>query len=132
VKLLVDSSAFYASLDGRDANHVAANEGFVARTRSGDRLWTHNYVIAEACALVQRRLGAEAASDLLARLVPLTEILWISADVHESAVAAFLAAPSRAVSLVDRVSFEVMRRDGFDAAFAFDADFVNAGFRTIP
>jgi predicted nucleic acid-binding protein len=30
------------------------------------------------------------------------------------------------------VSFEVMRREGLDAAFAFDADFAAAGFQTIP
>ncbi len=132
MKALVDTSAFYAALDRVDANHAAANDEFIASIRRGDRLYTHNYVVSEACALVQRRLGADAAADLLARLVPLTEIVWIGPAIHDAAVAAFIAAGSRAVSLVDRVSFEVMRREGVDAAFAFDADFVRSGFRTVP
>ncbi len=132
MKALVDTSAFYAALDRLDRNHAAANNGFIASIRRGDRLCTHNYVVSEACALVQRRLGADAATDLLTRLVSLTEILWIEPALHDAAVAAFIAAGSRAISLVDRVSFEVMRRESLDAAFAFDADFVRAGFRTMP
>jgi predicted nucleic acid-binding protein len=34
--------------------------------------------------------------------------------------------------LVDWVSFEVMRRERIESAFAFDADFDAQGFRTIP
>jgi predicted nucleic acid-binding protein len=132
LKLLVDSSAFYAALDGRDLNHAAANDEFADAFRRGDRLSTHGYIISEACALVQRRLGADAAVDLLSRLVPLTEIAWVGPELHEAAVAAFIAEPSRSVSLVDRVSFELMRRDQVETAFAFDSDFVTAGFRTVP
>jgi predicted nucleic acid-binding protein len=43
-----------------------------------------------------------------------------------------LAAARRKVSLVDWVSFEVMRRTGIDVAFAFDDDFRAQGFRTVP
>jgi predicted nucleic acid-binding protein len=93
---------------------------------------SHNYVVTETCALVQRRLGAEAAIDFIQRLVPLLELIWIELDTHRSAAATFVGSPSRSASLVDLASFEVMRRDGLDAAFAFDADFAAAGFQTIP
>jgi predicted nucleic acid-binding protein len=43
-----------------------------------------------------------------------------------------LAAVRRDVSLVDWVSFEVMRRSGIGTAFAFDRDFRRHGFATIP
>jgi predicted nucleic acid-binding protein len=33
---------------------------------------------------------------------------------------------------VDRVSFELMRRRHIDGAFAFDPDFTDHGFTTIP
>jgi predicted nucleic acid-binding protein len=36
------------------------------------------------------------------------------------------------VSLVDRVSFELMRREGIERALAFDDDFTEAGFETVP
>jgi predicted nucleic acid-binding protein len=38
--------------------------------------------------------------------------------------------PSR-VSLVDQISFLVMRRRQVDTAFAFDPDFVSAGFHLV-
>lgn len=130
--MLVDSSALYALLDRRDANHDAAEAAFEDLLDSRDRLASHNYVVTETCALVQRRLGAEAAIDLIQRLVPMLDLIWVERDTHESATARFVASPSRSTSLVDLVSFEVMRREGMDAAFAFDRDFLSAGLRTIP
>jgi predicted nucleic acid-binding protein len=38
----------------------------------------------------------------------------------------------RRTSLVDWVSFEVMRRRGIETAFAFDRDFATAGFAVVP
>jgi len=40
-----------------------------------------------------------------------------------------MGAMRASVSLVDSVSFEVMRHEGIDQAFAFDADFEAQGFR---
>lgn len=51
---------------------------------------------------------------------------------HDTAVAALLAALPTKTSLVDYVSFQVMRDRGIRRAFAFDTDFVNAGFETVP
>ncbi len=47
-------------------------------------------------------------------------------------MAALLAAGHRSVSLVDWVSFELMRAERIDCAFAFDADFARQGFATVP
>jgi predicted nucleic acid-binding protein len=38
----------------------------------------------------------------------------------------------RRVSLVDWVSFELMRRLRLEAAFAFDRNFAGQGFATVP
>jgi uncharacterized protein len=65
-------------------------------------------------------------------LLPPIEIVFVDEELHRSAVTAFLAAIRRAVSLVDWVSFEVMRRRAIDTAFAFDRDFAVEGFKTIP
>ena len=48
------------------------------------------------------------------------------------ATSTLLGSVSRAVSLVDWMSFVVMRAQGIDRAFVFDADFAHQGFRTIP
>jgi hypothetical protein len=53
---------------------------------------------------------------------------WVDEPLHRAALAAHRGTGA-SVSLVDNVSFEVMRREGIDQAFAFDADFEAQGFR---
>jgi predicted nucleic acid-binding protein len=89
-------------------------------------------VLAEASALVQRRLGPSAVRDLHEDLEPLFDVVWVDEDLHAAAVTALLAAVRRRTSLVDLVSFELMRRRRIDAAFAFDRGFALAGFRVVP
>jgi uncharacterized protein len=88
--------------------------------------------VLEATALVHRRLGGVATRDLLEELVPTLEMTWVGAELHDRAVSALLGAARRRVSLVDWVSFEVMRRHGIEQAFAFDRDFAAQGFETVP
>ncbi len=129
---LVDTSALYAYLDERDANHAAARDAFRSLLDAGERLTTHNYVVIESCALVQRRLGALAVRSLLDDVLPVIEIRFVDESIHRMAVAAMLGSVSRRVSLVDWTSFVVMRERGIEQAFAFDADFSQQGFSTIP
>lgn len=125
-----DTSALFAVLDRDDDNHGAAAAAFGGLIEEG--LVTHNYVIVESAALAQSRLGADAVRALIQDVVPAIRTLWINEDVHRAAVAAFIAASRRKISLVDWVSFEVMRREGIERAFAFDRDFVSQGYRTVP
>lgn len=58
---------------------------------------------------------------------------YLDDDLHEAAVTALLAAAQRQLSLVDWVSFTVMRRRVIDEAFAFDDDdFTDQGFTLVP
>lgn len=118
-----------ALIDAGDDCHAAA-AGYYAS--SNDSLLTHNYVVVETISLVQRRLGGPAVRLLVEDILPDVEPVWIGEDVHRAAEAALLSAPRRRVSLVDWVSFEVMRREGIDRAFAFDRDFAAQGFETLP
>ena len=125
--IFVDTSAFFALADGRDARHGEATRSFEALLRAGRRLVTHSYVLVESTALLQRRLGRRQAIEL-ASGVAAFEIEWVDEPLHEAAVLALGDQP-RGISLVDQVSFLVMRRRGIHEAFAFDADFTAAGFR---
>lgn len=64
--------------------------------------------------------------------MPVIAIRWVDEEIHRAATSAFLAAVRRRTSLVDWVSFEVMRRDGIEQAFTFDRDFVSTGFEIVP
>ncbi len=129
--LLVDTSALYALLDGDDPNHESAKT--VWSTLPEDQVpVTHNYVLLETGALVQRRLGFEALQSLVDEVLLPVSTLFVDEELHRTAIAMTLAARRREVSLVDRVSFEVMRRLGLTTAFAFDAHFNDFGFKVLP
>lgn len=129
---MVDTSAFYSALDRRDPNHAEAARCFVEVLRGDETLLTHNYVVLETFSLLQRRLGIPAARHFLDELLPGVPVHWIDQGLHDRAIAACLATGSRGLSLVDCISFDLMRLRGVDRAFAFDADFKAQGFRLLP
>ena len=125
----VDTSALIALLDEDDIRHVEAVRTFRWLVREAD-LVTHNYVQVEALAVAARRLGPAAADRLVDRLFPIARTIWVAEPLHRAALAA-LQASAAPVSLVDHVSFLVMRQLGVDVTFAFDADFEAHGFRRV-
>lgn len=129
----VDTSALYALLDEDDENHLAA-AAWIAQwgSQPAELLSTHTYVIVETAALVHRRLGSQAVRVLFDAFVPAMSVMFVDSVLHERAVSAYLASIGRRVSLVDRVSFELMRVERLDRAFAFDRDFVAEGFAVVP
>ena len=127
MKVFVDTSALLAILDEDDRYHREAAETFRA-LMVGMELVTHNYIEVETLALARRWLGAGAVARLMDRLLPSMTTTWVDEPLHRSALAAHRGAGA-SVSLVDSVSFEVMRHEGIDQAFAFDADFEAQGFR---
>jgi uncharacterized protein len=130
----VDTSALVAVLDQTEINHSFASAWLSGPARMTEGpLITHNYVVLETVALVHRRLGPAASRSLLQELLPVIRVFYVGQPIHERAVSSFLLAlRRRSTSLVDLVSFEVMRELGIEQAFAFDRDFEELGFRTVP
>lgn len=129
VSVFVDTSALYALLDGDDAGHERAMRG--SERILGEELLTHSYVIVETVSLVRRRLGAEAAMRLIDEVLPAIKVVDVDAALRGRAMAAYRAAVSSAVSLVDRTSFEFMRALAISEAWALDADFETEGFKLV-
>lgn len=129
--LFVDTSALYALMDRDDLNHASATR-FWNQIDAAETLLTHNYVLVETSALVQRRLGVEALRMLVDELTLPISTVFVDRTVHEAAASGVLGAQLRQLSLVDMVSFEVMRRAGIRAAFAFDDHFARFGFGIQP
>lgn len=126
--IFVDTSAIYAWADSADPNHRPAVRALAAILASAEELLTHNYVLVESIALLQARLGLSAASKL-AKDSTRFVIEWVDEDLHASGIRELDRSRERRVSLVDHISFLVMRRRAVATAFAFDADFRAAGFR---
>jgi predicted nucleic acid-binding protein len=130
--VFVDTSAFYAILDVDDDNHRQASDTLKHLREARAHLVTSNYVIAESCGLIQRRLGMKVAGAFRSHVLPIVKISWVDEYVHEDGFNYFLTCGRGGPSFVDSVSFAVMRNQGTDKAFAFDKHFSEQGFERIP
>jgi uncharacterized protein len=131
MSVFIDTSALYALLDDSDARHREAARTWARLLDANKDLETHNYVISESAALVQRRLGVKRFPDLFDGLLPLVRVVWVDEEIHRRAVGAVRAAAKSGLSLVDCVSFEIMRLRANEAAFAFDRHFEEHGLAVL-
>ncbi len=132
MRVFIDTSAFYALLDRDDQHHLGAKKLWIDILKGENTFLTSNYVLIETFALLQSRLGIDAVRRFQENILPLINIEFVESDTHRSAISALLSASRRNLSLVDCVSFEVMRYSGFRTAFAFDPHFKEYGFSVIP
>jgi uncharacterized protein len=126
--IFLDTSAIYALADVADLNHGQVREHFRRALDAGEAILTHNYILVESMALIQKRLGLRAATHF-ARDVKAFEVVWVDEATHDAAAAHLETTGKRGVSLVDEVSFLVMKKHGIGTALALDPDFLVAGFR---
>ena len=127
----VDTSALFAVLDADDANHASAGRIWRNLLDEREEMVCSNYILIESFALFQRRLGLEAVRTFRSDVVGVLQVRWVDEALHAAGVAALLTAGRRQLSLVDCVSFELMRRLALTSAFAFDDDFADQGFACL-
>jgi predicted nucleic acid-binding protein len=129
--VFADTSAVLALLNTDDDNHHRAVRAFEALKARHARLVSTSFVLVETYALVGRRLGLDAVRSLRSDFMPLLDIVWIDAPLHEAGLDLLLGRGKRQLSLVDAVSFVVMRQAKVDEAFAFDPHFEQEGFSLV-
>jgi predicted nucleic acid-binding protein len=127
-RVFVDTSGFYAFLDGTDRFHASAKELFLRARDEEWHLFTSSLVVHETWALIQARLGWEAVEDWLNNLLAPCEIIWVNEQLYSLGAARARQARERRLSLTDCVSFEVMLREGCREALAEDEHFAFFGF----
>ena len=130
--VFVDTSALYALLDADDSGHASVQIAWTEILQSDTFLVTSNYILVESSALLQNRIGSEAVRVFQEDIVPLLDVRWVDEAMHQTATGALLVAGRRKLSLVDCVSFEVMRQGGIRTAFTLDRHFSAQGFEIIP
>ena len=126
---LIDTSAIYALADRNDANHAVALARFSRLLQDRVVLVLHNYILIEALALLQHRLGLSSAVAFAESSVAF-DTRWVTDEIHREATLRWQRG-KRTLSFVDHVSFVVMQHAGIESAFAFDPDFEGAGFRLV-
>jgi predicted nucleic acid-binding protein len=132
VTVFVDTSAFYALLDGDDDNNPAAAAEWERILGAEISLVTTAFVLVETLALLQHRIGLDAVQAFHEDVYPLLHVEWIGETDYEAGANAVLSAQRRDLSLVDCVSFVLMRRLGLRRVFAFDHHFGEQGFECVP
>jgi len=132
MRMFIDTSAFYALVDRDDENYQKGKTAWTEILEAGHTLVTSNYVLVETFALLQSRLGLDAVRGFHQDLVPILHVEFVTSDLHRLGVAALLSASRRGLSLVDCVSFEVMRNSGIKTVFTFDSHFKEQGFSVVP
>ncbi len=130
-RVFVDTSAVLALMNPKDEQHVSARRAFEILGAQRADLLTTSLVLVETYALLGRRLGLAAVRAFRADLAPLCETAWVDEPTFESGLDLLLARKKRDLSLVDAVSFLVMRQRGLDQAFAFDPHFEEEGFSLV-
>ena len=126
--VFADTSALLPLLNADDDDYGMALSAWDRLEQKRARIVTSNYVLLETVALAQKRLGFDAVRDFLENIVPLFEVEWVDRDIHDAAARELVAVRRRKLSLVDFVSFHVMRRLGVQLALAFDSHFGEHGF----
>lgn len=133
-EIFVDAGAWIAISDSGDQHHPAGVALLPELFKQYRLLVTTNLVVAEVYVLIRRRGGGSAALKFLQTVQQSNRILKICADAAQDAEAEKILRQyaDRDFSLVDAVSFAVMRERRISTAFAFDRHFVTAGFALVP
>lgn len=136
-ELFVDTSAWMAIVDAKDANHQAATT-FQNEIGSNSRLVITNYILDELLTLVLMDLGYQHAVEIKSKLDRLRqagvlEVVWVDAGLADAAWSVFERFNrDKRWSFTDCVSFAVMTALGIIEAFAFDHHFDQMGFVRKP
>jgi predicted nucleic acid-binding protein len=134
VPALVDTGALLAISRKADQYHARATTIAERHHRGGGSYVGTTLILGELHAHLLFLRGPAEARAVVLRLLddPAHSWLEVSADLVRSAVQNWLQRfTDQDFSLVDAVSFEVMKRERLTHAFAFDHHFEVAGFRLL-
>jgi predicted nucleic acid-binding protein len=120
----VDSSAYYALIDAHESRHAAALVILRRLVSEHWRVYTSNFIVAEAHALILNRLGHRFGAQFLAEVDRgATVVLRVTEDDEQQAREILARYSDKDFSLTDGTSFAIMERIGISFAFTFDDDF---------
>jgi predicted nucleic acid-binding protein len=131
-RVLIDSAAYYAILDQQERTHPQAATTLNQLAVERWRLFTTNFIVAEAHALILGRLGYYHATQFLRQFeAGATTVLRVTQADEERARRVIYQYHDKRFSMTDATSFVIMERHRIGVAFTFDHNFVQYGHQTL-
>jgi predicted nucleic acid-binding protein len=131
-RVLVDSSAYLALLDGSDEHHAQAQAILRQLTQRGSRHYTTNAMLFECHALVMSSLGVGSALQFVQGIrASNTVIVRVRQSDEERAIQILGQYTDKDFSFNDALSFVVMERLGISTSFTFDHHFAQYGLAVL-
>lgn len=134
MNVFVDTSAFVALENRRDAHHADATKTYRKLIRGGAKFVTSDFVLDETVTLLRARASAGDAVAWGRRLLSsmMFELHLIDRSILVDALRVMEAAADQRFSFTDCTSFVLVSRERLEGAFAFDDDFQRFGIRQLP
>lgn len=129
-----DTSALLAIASPSDQYHLQARATAQSHLAEGGIFLSTPMVLGELHSLLLRRAGGSRARRIVAALLDDPAFRWedLPTEIVRDAVVNWIERfGDQSFTLVDAVSFEVMRRRQVGIAFAFDVHFTTAGFGVL-
>ena len=132
MKVLADTGALIALLRPGDRHHAAAARFVRSRPHPGFVLT--NLILNELVTRLRALDDASRAADAGRRFLASDryEVLFVDEPLMRASMDRLEQFHDKALSLTDCVRFEVMDRFRLPAAFTFDRDFRDCGYRMVP
>ncbi|HET9016730.1 MAG TPA: PIN domain-containing protein [Thermomicrobiaceae bacterium] len=132
-RVFVDTSAYFAAVNTRDADHADVSALLRALVAERLRLITTNFVLAEVHALLLNRVSRAVALSALRAIEAsdLTTIVRVAQRDEQRARTILAQYDDKDFSLTDATSFAVMERLGIARAFTLDRNFAQYGWDVI-
>ena len=127
-----DTSALYPLMVKTETAHGLVRAAFARLLDTAQPIWITSFVLVETMALLQHRIGLNAARDFDEEILPSLRVHWVDDDLYRRGAERLWKEDRRQLSLVDCVSFELMKLKGVAIAFAIDPHFQEAGFTLMP
>ncbi|MCR4405668.1 MAG: PIN domain-containing protein [Anaerolineae bacterium] len=133
-EIFVDTSAFIALIDSRDAYHQRAVAMEQKLATKGAHLVTTNFVLDETYTGLLGRVRHNVIVQFgqAVRRSQRITVIGVNQAIEDAAWDIFVRYEDKGFSYTDCTSFAVMQQLGLDTVFAFDRHFEQFGFTCIP
>jgi len=131
-RVFVDTSAYFALVDTREAEHGAARSILGRLSDARYAQYTTNILLIECHALMLARLGRSLARQFVRDIAASrTRVIRVRAHDEERAKDILFRYDDKDFSFADAISFVVMARLGIQYAFTFDHHFEQYGLTVL-